>query len=214
MKIKKIGHCCLLIKTNDVTILTDPGTFSTEQNSIKDIDLVLITHEHADHMHIESVKEIIKNNPSVKIITNSSVGKKLEEAGIPFILLEGSAKTEFGKVSLEAFDCKHGEIFEEIGQVQNTGYFIDNKLFYPGDSIYFDPKLDIEVMALPVAGPWCMLADAIRYALAVKPKKVFPVHEAMLRPELIGLAHNIPKKVLGDHGIEFVPMIAGDEHEF
>ncbi len=29
MKIKKIGHCCLIIETKGVRIMTDPGTFTT-----------------------------------------------------------------------------------------------------------------------------------------------------------------------------------------
>ena len=63
MTITKIGHCCLLIEFNERKILTDPGTFSSAQNTLIGIDVVLITHEHADHIHVESLAEIIKNNP-------------------------------------------------------------------------------------------------------------------------------------------------------
>jgi L-ascorbate metabolism protein UlaG (beta-lactamase superfamily) len=213
MKIKKIGHCCLLIQTNNVTILTDPGAFSTDQNSIIGIDIVLITHEHADHLHTDSLKEVLKNNPEAKVITNSGVGKKLDEVGIQYSLLEGRSQTEVGGVSIEAFDGKHEEIFEEVGQVQNTGYFIDNKLFYPGDSFH-NPEKPVDVLALPVAGPWCRIPDAIRYALSVKPKKVFPVHDGMLQVERIGGAHKIPENVLSENGIEFIVMNEGDEKEF
>ncbi len=78
MNIKKIGHCCLLIKTKDLTILTDPGNFSVDQNTITGIDIVVITHEHTDHLHIESLQEVLQNNPQAKVITNSGVGKKLD----------------------------------------------------------------------------------------------------------------------------------------
>ena len=60
-------------------ILTDPGTYSTQQNEVKNIDVVLITHEHQDHFHIDSLKALLKNNPQVKIITNKSVGALLEK---------------------------------------------------------------------------------------------------------------------------------------
>ena len=70
-------------------------------------------------------------------------------------------------------DGKHAEIFEEYGQVQNTGYFIENKLFYPGDA-YTEPGKVVDVLALPVAGPWCKSAEAIAYAIRVQPKKAFP----------------------------------------
>ncbi len=214
MQIKKIGHCCLIIKLEKITILTDPGSFTAEYNkNIKNIDIVLITHEHNDHIHVESLKEIIKNNPQVRIFTNTAVGKIIDGLNIKYEILEGLDKEEVFGVLIESFDAKHEEIYEQIGQVQNTGYFIDNKLFYPGDS-YCDPKKKIEVLALPVAGPWCKVGDAIRYAIKLKPKKVFPVHDGMLQIDKIGGAHKVPENVLKQYGINFIPMVSGDEQEF
>ena len=214
MKIKKFGQCCLLITTNDVTILTDPGSFSSTQNEATGIDVVLITHEHADHLHIESLGAILKNNPGARVITNSAVGKKLTEAGIAFEVVEGRGKVTVKNIEIEAFDGKHEEIYEDYGQVQNTGYFIDNKLFYPGDS-FFDPKKPVAVLALPVAGPWCRLADVIRYALRVRPAKAFPVHDAALsRGGGIALIYRIAGQVLKENKIDFVPMEEGSEAEF
>lgn len=213
MKIKKIGHCCLLIQTQDLTILTDPGNFSVDQNIVKGINVILITHEHADHLHIESLQEVLKNNPQAQVITNSGVGKKLDEKNIAYTLLEGTATTEIKNVLIEAFDGKHEEIFEELGQVQNTGYFIDNKLFYPGDSFH-NPGKPVDVLALPVAGPWSKIPDAIRYALEVMPKYAFPVHDGMLQKDRIGMFHATPEKVLTEKGIKFILMNEGDEREF
>ena len=213
MNIKKIGHCCLLIKTDNITILTDPGNYSDNQNSITGIDIVLITHEHADHLHIDSVKEIIKNNPDVLIVTNSSVGKKLDEVNVQYSIVEGRSIFNVKDTLIESFDSKHEEIFGELGQVQNTGYFIDNKLFYPGDS-YCNPEKPIDILALPVAGPWCRIKESIEYCLLVKPRVTFPVHDGMLQQDKIGGAHKIPEKVLTEHGIEFVIMNSGDEKEF
>ena len=97
--------------------------------------------------------------------------------------------------------------------MHNTGYFIDNKLFYPGDSFH-NPERQVDVLALPVAGPWCKVPDAIRYALSVKPKKAFPVHDGMLQRDRIGGSHIIPEKVLTENGIQFVIMNDGDERYF
>lgn len=213
MKIKKLGHCCLLIQINNLKILTDPGAFSVGQNSITGIDIVLITHEHADHLHLDSLKEILVNNPEAKVITNTGVGSKLAKEGVSYTVLEKGSQKLVSGVIIESFDCKHEEIFEEIGQVQNTGYFIDNKLFYPGDSFY-NPEKPIEILALPVAGTWCKISDAIRYALSLKPRTVFPVHDGMLQQDRIGSSHKIPEKVLNENGIKFLIMNEGDEKEF
>lgn len=213
MNIKKIGHCCLLIKTKSVTLLTDPGAYTIEQNSIQGIDAVLITHEHGDHLHIDSLKEILKNNPGITVMTNTSTGKKLDEVGIQYVIVEGRGNADVKGVSIEAFDGKHEEIFEEIGQVQNTGYFIDKKLFYPGDSFH-NPQKSVDVLALPVGGPWCKIGDAIRYAIAVKPKKTFPVHDSSTKPDRRVFTFRSATVGLTRNGIEFVEMNEGDEKEF
>src|SRR3990167_7420555 len=89
MKIKKIGHCCLRIEEQETVILTDPGVFSTLQNEEQGIDIVLITHEHGDHLHIESFScghaEIY---PSIDPVWNSGffISEKLFTAGILKVL--------------------------------------------------------------------------------------------------------------------------------
>ncbi|HEY4507529.1 MAG TPA: MBL fold metallo-hydrolase [Candidatus Paceibacterota bacterium] len=213
MKIKKIGHCCLVIEIDGKKVLTDPGDYSTDQNKVTGVDLVLITHEHGDHLHIESLKAVLSNNPQAKVVTNSAVGKILSAEGIAYEILEGSTAAEIAGVALEAFDARHEEIFEEMGQVQNTGFFVAGKLFYPGDAFKV-PGKPVDVLALPVAGPWCRVRDSIRYALEVKPRVAFPVHDAGLAPGRYGTAHRAPLTVLPKHGIEFVPLKSGEEATF
>ena len=213
MNITKYGQCCLLIEVNGKRILTDPGRFSVSQNEVKNIDLILITHEHADHLHSESLEAILKNNPDAQVVTNSGVAKVLDELDVSHEILEGTAHTEKFGIAIEAYDGKHAEIFEEYGQVQNTGYFIENKLFYPGDA-YTEPGKDVEVLALPVAGPWCKSADAITYALRVKPEKAFPVHDWLLNDDGIALTYGLFESQLNNMGIEFVRLHNGEVKEF
>lgn len=213
MKIKKIGHCCLLITLPELTILTDPGAYTTEQNILTGIDVILITHEHADHLHVASLHTILTNNPHVKIITNTAVAKILDNEGIPCTILEDKHSMRIQTITIEAYDGNHEEIFEKLGQVQNTGFLINQRLFYPGDS-YIDPHTTIEILALPVAGPWCRIADAIRYALRIQPQYVFPVHDGMLQIDKIGGAHAIPQKVLESHSISFIPLKNTEETAF
>ncbi len=212
MKITKFGQCCLLIEVNGKKILTDPGRFSVTQNEITGIDIILITHEHADHLHSASIEAIVQNNPEVKIVTNQSVGKILAELGISY-----SAQTE-GRfdtcgVSLEAFPGRHVEIFEEFGQVENTGFFIADKLFYGGDA-YINPGRPVPVLALPVAGPWCKLSEAVRYAIEVSPIHAFPVHDAVLNEDGLALTHGLFTTHLQSHQINFVSLKNGDMKEF
>lgn len=93
-------------------------------------------------------------------LTNSAVGSILDNLGVKYKILEDKTSDEIADILIEAFDGKHAEIFEEYGQVQNTGYFIADKLFYPGDA-YTEPGKAVDILALPVAGPWCRSVDAI-----------------------------------------------------
>jgi len=214
VKIKKIGHCCLLIETDaGKRVLTDPGNFSTGQNDATGIDLVVVTHEHADHLHVESLRAVLSSNPGAQVVANAAVGATLAAEGIAYQLLEGEATATVAGVPLEAHDARHEEIFEEMGQVQNTGFFIAERLFYPGDAFAI-PAKSVEILALPVAGPWCRIRDAVSYALSVKPKIAFPVHDGMIQDGRFGSIHGAPAKFLPPAGIEFRPLGAGEEADF
>lgn len=211
MKITKFGHCCLLIEENSLRILTDPGIYSEMQNKTLNIDLVLITHEHSDHFHISSLKEVIVNNPNVKIITNSSVGKFLQKERIRFEVIEEGHSFFDKDILIEAFGQKHAIIHQDIDSVQNTGYLINNKLFYPGDALT-KPNKHVEVLALPVAGPWIKISEAIDYALDLNPTKCFPVHDGILIN--FGMAHSAPQTILPKSNINFEVLELMKEYEF
>jgi len=64
MKVKKFGHCCLLIEEDGVRTLTDPGGYTDLDVVVRqsrNIDVILITHEHADHIHVPSLKRLLEN---------------------------------------------------------------------------------------------------------------------------------------------------------
>ena len=214
MKITKFGHCCLLIEENGVKILTDPGTYSRGFENIKNIDLILITHEHTDHLHIDSLKTLIANTgeKGLLIITNKGVGKQLEVAGIPYYeILEDGKHLDFKGILIEAIGHDHAPLYKTSPCI-NTGFFIANRLFYPGDSLH-NPHKKVELLALPVAGPWLKLPEAIDYALELKPKIAFPVHEGMYAKQP-GSVHRLPPTILEPQGIKFLILEDGKEYEF
>lgn len=213
MKIKKFGHCCLVIETKGKRILTDPGSYSTTQDEEKNIDIILITHEHPDHLHVDSLKKVLLNNPGAIVITNNAVGKLLDPEGISYQIVEHAGNATIADILFEGFGELHQVIYQDFGRVQNTGYFIDNKLFYPGDA-FTDPKKAVDVLALPVAGPWMKISEAIEYALMLKPRVVFPVHDGMLEDGKLGPVHRLPGAVLPEHNIEFIIIAEGEEKDF
>jgi len=211
MKIKKLGHCCFVVEPKiGVRVMTDPGAFSTLQLNEKNINVVLITHEHGDHLHIESLKEVLKNNKDVVVITNSSVGKILDTNSISYIKIEEGEKYEVGGVRIIGFGNSHAEIYDNFGKVQNTGYMIDN-LCYAGDSFNF-PDADVDILALPVAGPWMKISDAINYAKDIRPRICFPVHDAIMQ-DFATFVWKIPENILKEENILFKKLEVGKEEE-
>ena len=178
------------------------------------IDMLLISHEHLDHCHIPAIEAILAKNPALEIITHAGVGKLLSAAGIASTLIaDGEEKTVKG-VTIESAYSEHACIHHDLPKVQNTGFYINRFLFYPGDSFHI-PEKNVTVLALPVAGPWMKLSECIEYAKAVKPKKVFPVHDGMLRQgQELGPTRRIPQMLLAPLKIEYVDMIEGSVMEF
>ncbi len=211
MKITKIGHCCLVIEDKGVKLLTDPGNYTTAQDEVTGINAILITHEHPDHLHTDSLKKVLLNNPSARVITNTAVSNILEAEGIPCEIVSHKEETSVNGLLVQGYGDTHAEIYISIPPVENTGYMIGERLFYPGDSFY-DPKVAVDILALPISGPWVKLSDAVEYCRTIHPKTAFPVHDGSFKDPL--RSQRLPAMILEKVGINFVSMANGETKEF
>ena len=181
MKITKYGHSCLLIEEAGVCVLLDPGIFSAVPKDLPKVKAILLTHEHADHTHPETLRRLWTATPEARIITHLGVGTLLEQEGIAYELLNSGQTTEVETMRITAVGREHASIVPEVLAVVNSGYLIGERLFTPGDSFTL-PKRPVEILALPIVAPWAKFAETRDYALAVKPKIVIPIHDGFLIP--------------------------------
>lgn len=207
MKITKFGHSCLLVEEGGAKILLDPGAYSTAQNYVKNLDAILITHEHGDHLDLNSLEIILNNNPTAKIYTNSGVGKILKEKGIKFELLEDGQKTNIKNVLVEGFGKLHAPAFKMMDNIINVGYLIANRLFCPGDGLIF-PNKPVEILALAVVSPMVSAVQAVEYAIKLGAKTCFPAHDAALK--ITGGFYKVPEAELTKAGIKWVVIKEGE----
>jgi len=179
MKITKLGHSCLVLNINGVKIIIDPGKYSLPQVEEKNVNIILITHEHTDHFHLESVQAIIKNNPLAEIITNASVGKILEKENIKYSIVKNGQKITSNNILIAGIGELHKQVYLSIPQVEDVGFLINKTFFYPGDALH---KLDgeVDVVAFPVAGSWLKVSEVVDWLKELKPKVAIPVHDAIL----------------------------------
>ena len=216
MKITKYGHCCLLVEERGLRTVTDPGSFTTEaQESLTNIHVILYTHEHGDHFHLESLKAMLGKNPTAKVICNPRVGEILTQEGIAHTVIGHGDATEESGVVIEGFGEQHAPIHTMLPSMQNTGYFLGGILWYPGDG-FFNPGKSVKILALPVAGPWMKTQEAVDYALALKPESAFGVHDGILNPMFAqsGFLERVYGGLLGGNGIQFTTLEIGREYDF
>lgn len=201
MTIIKLGHCCLVIEEQGMKILTDPGSYTTPEETVTGLDAILITHEHQDHFHIASLKKLLTKNPGVIIYTIASVGKLLDVENMAYKLVKHGDSFSVKHVLIEVFGAKHAVMHSSIPQSENVGFFVANKLWYPGDA-FTNPGKPVEVLAAPMAGPWMRLSEGIDYIIELKPKYTFSVHDGMLKSTVILTRY--PNMILEPLGLNLV----------
>lgn len=111
MKVSKHNHSCLLIEDQGNVMLIDPGNFTYQEQTLKTSDLsqldyILITHEHQDHMEISFIKELLAKFPQVKIITTNSAVAILAKEHIHVSAI-GDEKVELQPVPHEKIWREH-----------------------------------------------------------------------------------------------------------
>ncbi|WP_158884323.1 MBL fold metallo-hydrolase [Amycolatopsis anabasis] len=193
MRIVHYGHACVLLETENARILIDPGTFSTGFENERDLDAVLITHQHFDHIDAEKLPGLLKANPDARLITDPGSAETVEKLGLTSRTVRPGDSLDFGKTGIAVVGGQHATIHQDIPIVPNVGYLVDDGAFYhPGDS-FFVPDQKVDVLALPTGAPWLKVGEAVDYLRAVAPRVAVPIHEAVLaRPEMhYGLFTNL-----------------------
>jgi L-ascorbate metabolism protein UlaG (beta-lactamase superfamily) len=214
MTITKLGHCCLVLDINGVKMLTDPGSYTTAQNDLTGIDIVLITHEHGDHFHAESVAAVLKNNPHATVVCNNAVAALVKKDNVaPAVTIVGDGESVSIKgVLIEGFGKDHALVYPpNMGLCENTGYMVANAFYFPGDN-FEQPHKTVEVLALPVAGPWMKLSECIDFAKAIKARIALGVHDGMIAPSSRGFVGMIIKNFVPE--TEYVSLADGESREF
>jgi L-ascorbate metabolism protein UlaG (beta-lactamase superfamily) len=195
MRLRKLGHACILLEQGGARLVIDPGSFSAP-DALDDAHAVLITHEHVDHVVPDQVSAAAHRTPGLRIWTNPAVADLLAGSGAQ---VETVADGDRFRVD-DTFEVLvrgewHAVIHPDVPRERNVGYLVDSLVFHPGDALTL-PGQAIDTLLLPVSAPWCKIAEVIDYARAVNPRLSVPIHDALLSNTGLGLFD----RLLGPHG--------------
>jgi L-ascorbate metabolism protein UlaG (beta-lactamase superfamily) len=190
MRLTFHGHACVCLQLPDGgTLVIDPGTFSDTASALTGAAAVLLTHDHFDHVDVPTVVEHLGTAPDVHVWATGPAADALREGGAPSGQVH---EVEPGQV-LDVVGARvtvgggdHALIHPEVPRAVNATYLVETggtSVYHPGDSYVAPaavPEGGLDVLLVPVSGPWTRLAEAIDFARSVPTRAVVPIHDALL----------------------------------
>jgi len=185
MKITRFAQSCILIETNGKRILIDPGYIKYKEsypdNEWSNIDILLVTHKHTDHCHIDAINKITKN-PKTKFYTTKEVAEAYTELSPS--LIKADDVLIFDDIKIEVIKAVHGyiplfkggkEIYENVGFIVDDG---NNRAYQTSDTICFENNYKCDVLFVPVVNHGLVMSswEAALFTKETGAKLVIPIH--------------------------------------
>lgn len=191
MDITRYGHAAVLVESETVRILIDPGSFSSaEAFDLTGLDAIIATHQHADHIDPERVPTLLDANPGAELLCDEQTARiRHESNGEPWRSHSDGDETRIGPLSITAVGGLHATILDDLPRVSNIGVVIQApdhiRFFHPGDAYQYVPP-DIDVLALPLSAPWTKISETTEFLNAVGAADIFFIHDCTIAERAYG----------------------------
>jgi len=182
LKITFIGHGTLMFTFAGKIIHVDPYSRLADYSQLPKADLILITHDHGDHLDTKAINTI--HQEKTDLVLTKKCAERIEDG---IIMKNGDVKTVQGlKIeAVPAYNIVHkrgsGAPYHPKGF--GSGYviaFADKRVYVAGDTEN-TPEMkelkDIDIAFLPMNLPYTMTPEMVADAAkAFKPKILYPYH--------------------------------------
>jgi L-ascorbate metabolism protein UlaG (beta-lactamase superfamily) len=177
-----IGHGSLMFKFNGYVIHIDPVNSSGDYQFLPKADMILVTHEHGDHLDTKLLDELRK--PGTLLFCNQNSASKV----VWGMAMKNGDRQEFNNIIVEAVPAYNivnerapGQPFHPKGEGNGYILTIGGKRFYiAGDTENTQEMKSlkkIDIAFLPMNLPYTMTPEMVADAAnAFKPKILYPYH--------------------------------------
>ena len=200
LKITFIGHGSLMLSFDGKIIHADPFSRLTDYSKLPKADMIIMTHEHRDHLDPAALKEI--RTEKTKVVLTAICAEKVD-GGI--VMNNGDVKIVDGlKIeAVPAYNLVHmrseGVPYHPKGN--GNGYVItfgDKRVYLAGDTENIPEMKNLNNMDcafLPMNLPYTMTPKmAAEAAKAFKPRILYPYHFGNTdTSELVSLMKDTPE---------------------
>jgi len=215
MLLTKFTHSCVRITDEGRALVIDPGGFSEVETALEEVDAVLITHEHPDHVDAARLAAVAASNNDLRIWAPKAVTDQLSSvAELADRLTTVGSGEEFtaGGFPIRTFGGQHALIHSSIPVVANVCYLVEGTIYHPGDS-YVVPTAAVELALVPINAPWAKLAETVDFAVSVRAPRAIGIHDALLSDAGRGLYGSQLQRMAGEYGTDYRPLVAGESLE-
>jgi L-ascorbate metabolism protein UlaG (beta-lactamase superfamily) len=197
VRIVYVGHATVVVELDGVRLLTDPllrprllhlrRSRDVDTDAVRDIDAMLVSHLHFDHLDFPSLAQVGR---SAQVVVPKGAGALLARRGFTAVTeLVAGDEAEVGALTVRATRAVHDATRMPLGtKAEPVGFLIcgSRRVYFAGDTELFEGMAElapVDVALLPISGWGPKVGQghmdpeaAVEAARLVRASAVVPIH--------------------------------------